>query len=199
MGFNADYFLKGTIHELGHAFGLSHEGPDPSLGLGNSLMGPNNSVYAERKYPRADQVYLSASTAARLWNHPVFSGDTRDRALQPTVKLIDYKPRYSRTEDRVTIAGKLVTDQPAHSVVVMDDRGQPDDDYWFRGYASRIAPDGTFRVAIDHPAKAEGHFRILFCFENGMVTGDGAGVSFDDRGEIRKSYRFRDGGFRFGD
>jgi hypothetical protein len=30
------------------------------------------------------------------------------------------------------------------------------------------------------------------------VTGDGAGVSFDDRGEIRKAYRFSNGSYRFG-
>jgi hypothetical protein len=32
-----------------------------------------------------------------------------------------------------------------------------------------------------------------------MVTGDGAGVVFNDGGEIRKTYRFRDGSYRFGD
>ena len=88
---------------------------------------------------------------------------------------------------------------PAHSVVVLDDLGQPDDAYWYRSHVARIAPDGTFRVAIDHPARVDGHFRILFCFDNGTVTGDGAGVVFDDRGEIRKSYHFRDGSYRFGD
>ena len=198
-GFNAQYFLKGTIHELGHAFGLPHIGPDLSLGLGNSLMGPNNSVYAERKYARADQVYLTESSAAMLWKHPTFSVTAKDRTLQPNMKLVDYKAKYSRAEDRVTIAGKLVADQPAHSVVVLDDRGQPNDDYWCRGYAARIAPDGTFKVEIDKPAKTDGHFRIVFCFENGMVTGDGNGVTFDDRGDIRKSYRVRDGKFQFGD
>ncbi len=198
-GFNAQYFLKGTIHELGHAFGLHHVGPDVALGMGNTLMGPNNSVYAAKGYSKADQVYLSESEAARLWKHPIFSGTNKDRVLQPAVKLLDYKPRYSRTEDRLTIAGKLVADQPAHSVVVVDDRGKPGDEYWFRGHAARLAPDGTFKVEIAKPAKADGHLRIMFCFDNGMVTGDGAGVVFDDPGEIRKSYRYRDGKFQFGD
>ena len=93
MGFNSEYFLKGTIHELGHAFGLSHLGPDLSLNLGNSLMGPNISVYVERKYPNADQVYLTEASAAILWKHPVFSGTAKDRQRQPSVKLVDYKPR----------------------------------------------------------------------------------------------------------
>jgi WD40-like Beta Propeller Repeat len=198
-GFNSEYFLKGTIHELGHAFGLHHTGPNLSLGLGNSLMGANNSVYAARKYPNADQVYLTESSAAMLWKHPIFSGSSKDRALQPSVKLVGYKPSYSRANNRVTLSGKLVSDMPAHSVVVLDDLGRPDDEYWNRSHTARIAPDGTFQVAIDNPAKADGHYQILFCFENGMVTGDGDGVVFDDRGAIKKSYRVRNGTYSFGD
>ena len=97
MGFNAEYFLKGTVHELGHALGLSHLGPDSSLNLGNSLMGPNMSVYVERKKPHADQVYLNEASAAILWKHPIFSGTAKDRQRQPSVKLADYRPAYNRS------------------------------------------------------------------------------------------------------
>jgi hypothetical protein len=199
VGFNSQYYLKGTVHELGHALGLPHTGPDPSLGLGNSLMGPNVDVYIARKQPHADRVYLTESSAAMLWKHPVFSGTAKDRQRQPSVKLVEYKPTYGRANDRIALAGKLVSDMPAHSVIVFDDRGQPADDYWLRSHVARIAPDGTFRVAIDRPARAAGHFRILFCFDNGAVTGDGAGVAFGDRGAIQKTYQYRDGRYRFGD
>ncbi len=114
------------------------------------------------------------------------------------MKLAEYKATYSRAVDRITLAGWLVADMPAHSVVVMDDLGQGDG-YWFRSHTARIDSDGRFRVAIDHPARASGHFRIMFCFDNGALTGDGAGVTFNDHGEIRKSYRFNGGGYRFGD
>ena len=197
-GFNAVIYLKGTVHELGHAFGLPHIGPDLSLKLGNSLMGPNNSVYAARKYSNPDQVYLTEAAAAMLWKHPVFSGSIQDRRRQPTIKSVDLKPTFGRASNRITLAGKLVADMPAHSVVVLDDLGKPDDDYWHRGHVARIAADGTFRVAVDRPARADGHFRVVFCFDNGAVTGDGAGVVYGDRGEIRKGYRFRDGSYTFG-
>ncbi len=197
-GFNAEVFLKGTIHELCHAFGLPHIGPDLSLGMGNSLMGPNSSVYAERKYSNADQIYLTEASAAMLWKHPVFSGSIEARQRQPEVKLAEFKATFSRTSNRTTLAGKLVADLPAHSVVVLDDLGKPEDEYWYRSHVARIAPDGTFKVAIDRLAKANGHFRIVFGFDNGMVTGDGAGVVYGDRGEIRKGYRFRDGSYLFG-
>jgi hypothetical protein len=198
VGFNSEYYLKATVHELGHALGLWHIGPDIALNQGNSLMGANVSVYVERKYAHADQVYLTESSAAMLWKHPVFSGTAKDRQRQPSVKLVDYKATYSRPANRITLAGKVVSDMAAHSVVVIDDLGKPEDDYWYRSHVGRIASDGTFRVSIDQPARATGHFRILFCFDNGAVTGDGAGVSFDDRGEIKKAYRFSNGSYRFG-
>ena len=199
-GFNSEYFLKGTIHELGHALGLPHIGPDPALKMGNSLMGPNQSVYIERKQPNPDRVYLTEASAAILWKHPIFSATTKDRQRQPTsVKLVDYKPAYSRTSNRITLSGKLISDMHAHSVVVFDDRGNAKDVYWYRSYVARIAADGTFRVAIDQPARADGQFRIFFCFENGSFTGDGAGVVFTDEGEIRKNYHFRNGSYRFAD
>jgi hypothetical protein len=178
---------------------LPHIGPDPALGRGNSLMGANADVYIKRKRLNPDRVYLTEASAAMLWKHPVFSGTTKDRQRQPSLRLVDYKPAYSRASDRITLAGRLVSDTTAHSVVVLDDLGRPADGYWYRSHVARIAPDGAFRVAIDRPARADGHFRIVFCFDNGAVTGDGAGVVFGDRGEIRKAYHFRDGGYRFGD
>jgi hypothetical protein len=40
---------------------------------------------------------------------------------------------------------------------------------------------------------------MLFCFNNDIVTGDGAGVVWDEWGEIHKTYRFRDGTYLLGD
>ncbi len=88
-GFNRQYFLKGTIHELGHALGLPHIGPDVVLGLGNSLMGPNPEVYAERKYAHAESTYLTEASAAMLWKHPLFSGSTKDRQRQPVIERVE--------------------------------------------------------------------------------------------------------------
>jgi hypothetical protein len=129
LGFNAEVYLKGTIHKLGHALGLPHIGPDIALGLGNSLMGPNNSVYAERKHPHPNGVYLTEAEAAMLWEHPVFSGSTKDRQRQPSVRLVDYKPSYQGRSKQIILAGKLHSDVSAHSIVVHDDLGKPEDEY----------------------------------------------------------------------
>ncbi|HSY17503.1 MAG TPA: hypothetical protein VK815_04175 [Candidatus Acidoferrales bacterium] len=193
-GFNAQYFLKGSIHELGHAFGLPHAGPDIPLDLGNSLMGPNMDVYAKKEYPHPDHVYLSEASAAMLWKHPVFSGTDRDRVIQPRVKLIDYHARYSQTDDVVTLTGKLISDQPAHTVVVAEDLGPHEDDHWFRNHSARLARSGSFTVRFDHPPKSDVHYQIRFCFQNGCTTGDGTPTGY-----IQKSYTYKDGHFEFGE
>jgi hypothetical protein len=196
-GFNETFTLKGCIHELGHALGLPHLGPVPGNGLGNTLMGPNNSVFAARKLAHADEVYLSKVEAAMLWRHPLLSGSAKDRALQPTVKLTGYKASFNPQQRRVTISGKVTSDLGAHTAVVLDDVGHPEDEYWLRGYAARTADDGTFKVVVDAPLRTDGHYRILFCFENGAISGDHA--TPDYYGAIVQSYRFRNGRYLFGD
>jgi hypothetical protein len=195
--FHERWTLKGCIHELGHAFGLPHVGPTPRTAPGVTLMGPNLDVYARSKLPNPDRVHLSEAVAAMLWKHPVFSGDARDRAREPAPTLSDYRPSFSRAQGHVLLTGKLTSDVPAHSVVVLDDVGKPDDTYWYRGYAARLSPDGRFRVEVTAPAATDGHYHILFCFNNGAVTG---GVpSADDHHSILKGYRYRGGRYVFGD
>lgn len=198
-GFNGKFFLKGCLHELGHAFGLPHVGPDPELGLGNSLMGPTTAIYAQAGYTNADQIYLSQSSAAMLWKHPVFSGTNQSLRAFSTAKLKAYRATYDAASDYIAISGKLVSDESAHSVIVLDDQGKPEDEYWRRGYTARIAADGSFLIKIPKPPKTKGHYHIVFCFDNGVVSGDGKHVRFVDRGDIRKSYQYANHGFNFGD
>jgi len=79
---------KGSIHELGHAFGLPHIGPLENDKLGNSLMGPVNRAY-RAKFPKETRVYLTKASAAMLWKHPLFSGTTKDRQIIPKLTFVD--------------------------------------------------------------------------------------------------------------
>jgi hypothetical protein len=198
-GFNFEYKLKSTIHELAHGFGLPHMGPDPTLDMGNSLMGPNPPEYAMRDGPKADHVYLAASEAAMLWKHPFFTGKAMERFEPSEVKLANYKAVFDPGANAVIVSGKLVAQRPAHSVVLIDDRGDksPTAEYWSRSYAARIAPDGSFQIKVNDPARVDGAYRILFCFESGIVTGNGTNIGPTTRGDIRKTYRFSAGQFHF--
>ena len=195
-GFNGQVFLKGCIHELGHAFGLPHVGPQLALNLGNTLMGPTNMVYGSRNLPLPEKAYLAESSAAILWRHPIFTGSAADKMKMPAVQLSEYTPVFHPDGDFVTISARLQSDQRAHTAILIDDRGGKDE-YWFPSYAGRIAPDGTFRFKIDKPARIAGRYRIMFCFDNGLVTGDGVDVMFSEQGDIRKSYSFVNGDFQF--
>lgn len=197
-GFNADFTLKGCLHELGHGFGLPHIGPSPGKKLGNSLMGPNMEPYYARHPGKKDgRVYLTPLAAAMLWKHPVFSGSGADRAAMPKVELAEYRPRFDRKARKVEIAGRVVADRPLHSVVILDDGEKQQGSYWSRGYAARVADDGTFQVAIEEPFSSGGLYRIFCCFDNGIVTGDGK--KHGDQSAIVKPYRFVRGVPEFGD
>jgi hypothetical protein len=196
-GFNATFTLKGCIHELGHAFGLPHVGPNPGKRLGVSLMGPNFDEYVARVTAARGEtrVYLTDLSAAMLWKHPLFSGTGEAREVMPRVRMADYKPRFDRARRRVSLRGMLVADRPAHTVVVLDLADAPQGSYWSRGYAARLADDGSFRVDVTEPVATNGHYRIMFCFDNGVVTGDGKGHG--DASALVKRYRLERGALRF--
>ena len=120
-----------------------------------------------------------------LWKAPALLRYDRNRVFQPNVKPVDCKAKYSRTDDRLTISGKFSADQPAHSVLVLEQQSKTRDDYWFRTHSTRLASDGTFQVTFDHPPKIGAHYLTRFCFDNGAVTGDNAAVTFGRDGNIK--------------
>jgi hypothetical protein len=66
-----------------------------------------------------------------------------------------------------------------------------------RSTTELAAANQTFEC-LSAPRTA-GQYRSWFCFDNGLVTGDGVNIRFVNRGDIKKSYNFRDGQFEFGD
>ena len=187
-GFHHDIALKGTIHELGHGLGLPHLGPRIRRDLGNSLMGPINNIWARYRGPQDRRGYLTEASAAMLWKHPLFSGTTEDRNVKPVLELHDYQAEHDRRGQQITVTGRLAANRAAHSVIVVDDMDDKPGEYWKRAYVGRIDGDGKFSVTLDELVPSGGTFRIVFCFDNGIVTGDGDKQGLV--GAIEKTYQY---------
>ena len=195
VGFHEEFTLKGCIHELGHALGLPHIGPRLKDRLGNTLMGPNMSVYNQILGAKESRVYLSQAAASMLWKHFVFSGTAEHRNDLPSVRVQDFRTRYDRTRGEIEVTGKLESDGKAHSVVLADDATPNQEDYWRKTYVARIGADGRFSIRAREPSRSNGKFRLLFCFENGSVTGDGKHAELDHA--FTKKYEFVGRDYRF--
>ncbi|MGI9457620.1 MAG: hypothetical protein ACR2NU_13735 [Aeoliella sp.] len=185
---------KGSIHELGHALGLPHIGPHENDRFGNSLMGPIVRAY-QNKYPKETRVYLTESSAAMLWKNPLFSGTTKDRDFTPTLELDDFEVTHDKERDRLIVAGKVVSDYGAHSIVVANESDATRSDYWMKCFATRVAEDGTFQVLIDELDHTDGQLRIVCCFNNGAIIGKAKGRGLQTG--FVKQYRFEDESFTF--
>lgn len=195
-GFHQDFTLKGCIHELGHGVGLPHLGPRMKRDLGNSLMGPVTRIWEKFRGPKDRRAYLTEASAAMLWKHPLFTGTSKNRSEFPAkIQLANYKAAFNRKSKTITVSGKLISDRSAHSVILVDDMDNKPGEYWKRAYVGRIQKDGSFSTEIDEPVPSGGKFRILFCFDNGIVTGTGKGHALN--AAIEKSYRYVRGNYVF--
>jgi hypothetical protein len=130
-----------------------------------------------------------------LWKHPLFSGTTKDRNVMPTVALRDYRGRHDRGRNQIEIEGRMVSNRAAHSVVIVDDMDEKPGEYWRRAYVGRIAENGTFLVVVDEPVPCGGRYLIVFCFDNGIVTGDAEKLGLP--GAIEKTYGYAGQTYRF--
>ena len=121
-----------------------------------------------------------------LWKHPVFSGTAKRRDEMPTCHVASLTLDNGRHGEVIHVEGQLQSSIPAHSVVVLDSVPNEQEDYWQKSYAARIDEKGHFDVTITEPTHSPGTLRILFCFDNGVITGDGQNHGID--GALVKRY-----------
>lgn len=187
--------LKSIIHELTHALGLGHVGPNESLDLGNTLMGPVNKSY--KKFFKDDsRVYLSKAGATILWKHPLFCGGEDDRMVTPSVKLNKYSIKYDSKNNSFIVEGKLKSNCSAHSVVISNASKAERSPYWYKAFVGKVRSNGSFRCVVSNLKKADGQLVIGFSFNNGVITGDGKKLGLNKSG-IKKQYRFCEGKYLF--
>lgn len=190
-GVNAQFTLKGCIHEFGHALGLPHMAPHWRDNLGNELMGPQTVVY-HKLFPRDNRVYLCKASAAILWKHPVFTGRPRERSPKVDLSLESFRATFDRRRDAWTVTGRVESDVEAHSVLVMDETEAhaKDGGRLRKTYASRVRADGQFTVSVDEPTRNPGKLKVLFCLKDGNVAGDRVMNDTDPDEAIEKPYEF---------
>jgi hypothetical protein len=192
--FLTEIALKGCIHELGHAFGLPHNGPLAKGHLGMPLMGATIFDFRQRTGTAEKRAYLSGVSAAMLWKHPLFSGTAERRDQMPTCHLtslaVDNRPQ----GEVVHVRGQLQANIAAHSAVVFDSAAPDQETYWQKSYVARMAENGSFDVTITEPTHSRGTLRLVFCFENGVVTGDGQRHGIN--GALEKPYLGTPSGYR---
>ena len=186
--------LKGYLHELGHTMNLPHIGFNEKHNLGMSLMGPNARTFRRARSTREERVYLTPATAALIWKQPQMTGRFDPQPKLPKMTVRPFEAVYDNREKRVELKGRLVSDIAAHSAVAIDIPETGPGEYWKKGYAARIAEDGTFELAVDELLPSSGVIKLVFCFENGIFTGTGKGAGF--RHAVEVPYEFRQGGYR---
>lgn len=167
--------LKGSLHEFGHALGLPHIGPNPSAGLGNTLMGPINNAYANRlpEGTTEPRVYLSPASATLLAKHPLFvsQGPISSAGEEPieVANLVIEETANNTIEIRGIITGPA----KAHSVVALDSDSRFGD-YWSRNYTSTVGDQGDFLITLGEPFdSSKGFLKLYVCLEDGRNKATG--------------------------
>ncbi len=94
----------------------------------------------------------------------------------------------------IHLTGRLDSSIPAHSIVVFDSVPGAQEAYWQKPYVARIDAKGGFDVRITEPTRGRGTLPLVFCFENGIVSGDGHGHGIGSA--LAKPYLATPSGYR---
>lgn len=178
--------LKGYLHELGHTMNMAHFGPTDrhSKKHGMSLMGVNARTYHKSRNTREENVFITPATAAIIWKQPQITGVYNPQPKPPRIEVPHFKPEYDARRKRFVLSGKLVSNANAHSVVAIDVPDKGPSDYWKKSYASRLQKDDSFELIVEELAPSSGKLLVLFCFDDGYITGNGKGFGYKFAAEI---------------
>lgn len=193
-GVHQDILLKSLIHELTHALGIGHIGPREGDNLGNSLMGPVNKAY-QKLYPDDERVYLSEASASMLYRHPLFGGNGQCLEEIPTLETSDIKMTYNAGRKVMIVSGKVASNEGIHHVVVLDESMADKSAYWHKAYVGVVDDEGNFTCKVTELIEGEGTLKLVFCFDNGAITGNGKALGIS-KGGIGQKYTFDGNAFR---
>ena len=89
------------------------------------------------------------------------------------------------------LKGRLISNRTAHSVIAIDIPDKGPGTYWKKGHAARLDKSGGFKLPVDEMLPSNGKLQVLFCFNDGYLTGKGTGYGYKHAAEI--PYQFQNG------
>jgi len=181
-------FLKGMIHELGHAFQLPHVGPLTRDNAGNTLMGPTHFNYRRVMGRGTVDVYLCEAEAAMLSTNPAFHGGVDKPGPLPMPRTQNMTYAHDARRGGIVVAGRVRSTVPPVYAIVGDESTDRPGEYWTKTYVGKVERNGSFEVIISEPSKSNGTLKTWFAFENGVMTGNGKSRSRSSG--ISKTYTY---------
>jgi hypothetical protein len=165
--FNTMY-LGGVAHELGHAFGLPHDGGSKAEKyFGISLMGGGNVNYRQEVWGGGLPVYLGRASALQLASHPLITHSDRGRSEPPESVLNSLT--FTTTNNMVTINGVIGGAVPPYAVIAYVWPVKARTDHQARTFQS-VLHDGAFALDLAGLQPDSYHLRLARLHANGAAA-----------------------------
>ncbi|RYG25210.1 hypothetical protein EON82_07985 [bacterium] len=172
--FNTTY-IGGIAHELGHCFGLPHEGetPEEHETKGTGIMGPGNHTFMEQLRGEGRGTFMTMATAFPLSLHPCFvPGKPAAAPDGRTLSIADLKvDKVDR--GALEITGRITATPAVVGIVGYDDPDSRNDD---DSHTAVVKPraDGSFSLRLPPPVPGRGSgqysLRLSFYHADGEPT-----------------------------
>jgi len=173
--FNTTY-IGGTIHELGHGLSLPHNLATRSESIkGTALMGAGNYTYRQEWRDEGKGSFLTNAHAIRLLVHPVFSGTSKESALNSSLSID--KLSLKHTDGVLHLRGKVSSTIPAIAMIAYNDgenkgqkKYQVNNDYDATTWTSVLSPNNEFWIKINDLKEGNHQIRLVSVHANGATT-----------------------------
>ena len=167
LGMYNTLYIGGIAHELGHAFGLPHEGERDSQRktLGVSLMGVGNHHYGKALRNEGHDAFLPAASALILSEGRAFNPDFTQESRRLDIDQLDA----SYEDGKLIVNIKVRAEPPLIAVIAYNDNLSTQGDYDAKCWLAAPDKPGEFRLEIDELDRAPYEMRLNFIVPSGRL------------------------------